>query len=234
MDEERLIKLMNENGFTKKEIGKLLLTAEKYPATLEWVVREFARHFKNVIFSCLICSAVLFSIVISIDHSSISKLMILVVYFLMLYFLFKTTAMNCIIKCYKFMQVVNRKYKEAEDSNADLSSLKDVGNMGNSDIILLMRRNRFSDKQIAIIESVSFKGHQPIEIIIMQLSKRFTILSFLFTTLAILAVSLPILNGDENPAKITIVMFAGLVLLMKLLALDLCYKARRVARKIDW
>lgn len=47
MDEEQLIKLMNENGFTKKEIDKLLLAAEKYPATLEWVVREFARHLKG-------------------------------------------------------------------------------------------------------------------------------------------------------------------------------------------
>lgn len=58
MDEEQLIKLMNENGFTEKEVGKLLLTAEKYPATLEWVVGEFARHFKNIIISLLIITVV--------------------------------------------------------------------------------------------------------------------------------------------------------------------------------
>ncbi|MGK7247129.1 hypothetical protein ACSPAH_21030 [Buttiauxella agrestis] len=55
MDEEQLIKLMNDNGFTKKEVGKLLLVAKKYPATLGWQVREFARLFKKF-HACIINS----------------------------------------------------------------------------------------------------------------------------------------------------------------------------------
>ncbi|OAT21574.1 hypothetical protein M977_01995 [Buttiauxella gaviniae ATCC 51604] len=113
MDEEQLIKLMNENGFNEKEVGKLLLTAEKYPATLEWVVREFARHLKNIIISLLIITIVFYIAIVSVN-SVVWGGVIFCIYLSGLFLFYKSCAMSCIIKCRKFMRVIKKKYAEAE------------------------------------------------------------------------------------------------------------------------
>lgn len=114
MDEEQLIKLMNENGFTEKEIGKLLLTAEKYPATLEWVVREFARFFKGFVVALLIISAVFCIPTFSASSDVVMKLFMFTVYIIVMFVSYKLYALNYIFKCHGFMKVLNQKYKEAE------------------------------------------------------------------------------------------------------------------------
>lgn len=114
MDEEQLIKLINENGFTKKEIGKLLLTAEKYPATLEWVVREFARHFKAFTLTLLITSAVFCIPMFSSEDDVGVKLFMFTVYVFVMFGACKIYAINYMAKCHSFMKVLKNKYKEAE------------------------------------------------------------------------------------------------------------------------
>lgn len=113
MDEEQLIKLMNENGFTEKEVGRLLLSAENYPATLEWIVGEFARHFKNIIISLLIITVVFYIIIVSVS-SVVLGWVIFFTYLIGLFLFFKSCAMRCVIKCRKFMRVIKQKYVEAE------------------------------------------------------------------------------------------------------------------------
>lgn len=104
---------MNENGFREKEIGKLLLTAEKYPATLEWVVGEFARHFKNIIISLLIVTVVFYIIIASVN-SIVLGCFIFFTYLTGLFLFFKSCAMRCVIKCRKCRRVIKQKYAEAE------------------------------------------------------------------------------------------------------------------------
>jgi hypothetical protein len=114
MDEVQLIKLMNENGFTKKEIDKLLLAAEKYPATLEWVVCEFAHHFKGFAFALLITSAVFCIPTFSAESDIVVKLFILTVYAFVMFVSYKVYAINYIIKCFRFMRVLKGKHEEAD------------------------------------------------------------------------------------------------------------------------
>lgn len=102
--------------------------------------------------------------------------------------------------------------------------------MKNTQLIELMKKNGFSDKQIFRIEEASLKDHLSLEMIIIQLSKRFVILSVSFLLFIIISIIAPILNGDENYFQMICIMVAPLFILMKLLALDLCFKARRVAR----
>lgn len=105
--------------------------------------------------------------------------------------------------------------------------------MENINVIELMKKNGFSDKQISRIEEASIKDHLSLEITIIQLSKRFLILSVIFFLLIILSIVAPILNGDENYLQMTCIMVVPLFFLMKVLALDLCFKARRVARYFE-
>lgn len=105
--------------------------------------------------------------------------------------------------------------------------------MKNTNVIELMKKNGFSDKQISRIEEASLKDHLSLEITIIQLSKRFVTLSVMFILLIILSIVAPILNGDENYLQMTCIMVIPLLFLMKLLALDLCFKARRVARNLE-
>lgn len=114
MDEEQLIKLMNENGFTRKEIDKLLLTAENYPATLEWVVREFARHYKPLVITLFILSAVLCIPMFS-ETNGVVRLFIFIGYLCVIFVTCKMYAMSYLIKCHRFMKVLMRKYEEAEN-----------------------------------------------------------------------------------------------------------------------
>lgn len=120
MDEEQLIKLMNDNGFTKKEVGKLLLAAKKYPATLEWVVGEFARHFKNIILSLLIITVFCYFIIIPIN-SIVLESVIFCVYLTGLFLIYKSSAMTYVIKCRKIMRVIKQKYAEAEQCESSSS-----------------------------------------------------------------------------------------------------------------
>ncbi|KFC76986.1 hypothetical protein [Buttiauxella agrestis] len=113
MDEEQLIKLMNDNGFTEKEVRKLLLTAEKYPATLEWIMGEFARHFKNIILSLLIITIFCYFIIMSINSIVLGSV-IFYVYLTGLFLIYKSSAMTYVIKCRKIMCVIKQKYAEAE------------------------------------------------------------------------------------------------------------------------
>lgn len=105
--------------------------------------------------------------------------------------------------------------------------------MENINVIELMKKNGFSDKQISRIEEASIKDHLSLEITIIQLSKRFMILSVIFFLLIILSIVAPILNRDENYLQMTCIMVVPLFFLMKVLALDLCFKARRVARYFE-
>lgn len=105
--------------------------------------------------------------------------------------------------------------------------------MKNTQVIELMKKNGFSDKQIFRIEEASLKDHLSLEITIIQLSKRFVILSVVFFLLIILAIVAPVLNEDENYFQMICIMVVPLLFLMKLLALDLCFKARRVARCLE-
>lgn len=114
MDEERLIKLMNENGFTRKEIGKLLLTAEKYPAMLEWVVREFARRFKPMLSSLLIISSVFCIPIFSSESDAAIYIILFILYVFAMFVLYKIYAINYMFKCHRLMKVLKRKYEEAE------------------------------------------------------------------------------------------------------------------------
>lgn len=114
MDEEQLIKLMNENGFTEKEVGKLLLTAENYPASLEWVVREFARIFKSFVVALLILSAIFCIPTFSASSDAVMKLCMFTVYIIVIFVSYKLYALNYMFKCHRFMKVLNQKYKEAE------------------------------------------------------------------------------------------------------------------------
>ncbi len=116
MDEEQLIKLMNENGFTKKEIDKLLLAAEKYPATLEWVVREFARYYKPLVITLFILSAVLCIPMFSETDAAV-RLFIFTGYLCVIFVTFKMYAMSYLIKCNRFMKILARKYEEAENDD---------------------------------------------------------------------------------------------------------------------
>ncbi|MGB7802132.1 hypothetical protein, partial [Buttiauxella sp.] len=113
-DEEQLIKLMNENGFTEKEVGKLLLTAEKYPATLEWVVGEFARYFKSFVGTLLIASAIFCIPFFSGDSDVIVKLFLLIIYLVLILVSCKAHGFIYLIKCHRVMKVIKQKYKEAE------------------------------------------------------------------------------------------------------------------------
>lgn len=112
MDEEQLIKLMNENGFNEKEVGKLLLTAEKYPATLEWVVREFARYFTAFVGTLIISSAVFCIPFFSGDV--IVKLSLFIIYLFLVLVSCKAHGFNYLLKCHRVMKVIKQKYKEAE------------------------------------------------------------------------------------------------------------------------
>lgn len=114
MDEEQLIKLMNENGFTEKEVGKLLLTAENYPASLEWVVREFARYFKPFVGALLITSAVFCIPFFSGDSDVKVKLALFIVYLFVVLVSCKVYGFSYLIKCHRIMKVIKQKYKEAE------------------------------------------------------------------------------------------------------------------------
>lgn len=105
--------------------------------------------------------------------------------------------------------------------------------MINTNVLELMKKNGFSDKQIARIEEASITDHVSLEITIIQLSKRFVILSVIFFLLLILSIVAPILNEDKNPLQITCIMIVPLFFLMKLLGLDLCFKARRVVRDME-
>jgi hypothetical protein len=99
-------------------------------------------------------------------------------------------------------------------------------------LIKLMNKNGFSDKQIAIIEDVSLKERLSIEKIILQLSNRFIILSVIFSFLILLAVLALVLNGDEDVLSLVFVMIVALLFLMKILALDLSFKAWKVSHII--
>jgi|GEM_PF-3082377 len=120
MDEEQLIKLMNDNGFTEKEVRKLLLTAEKYPATLGWVMGEFARHFKNIILSLLIITVFCYFIIMPIN-SIILESIIFCVYLTGLFLLYKSSTVTCVIKCRKIMRIIKQKYAEAEQYESSSS-----------------------------------------------------------------------------------------------------------------
>ncbi|WBM70872.1 hypothetical protein OH773_00970 [Buttiauxella sp. WJP83] len=114
MDEEQLIKLMNENGFTKKEIGKLLLTAEKYPATLEWVLREFARHFKPFVITLFIVSALCCIPIFSSENDAAIGFILFTIYAFIIFVAYRMYSVNYMFKCHKLVKVLKRKYKEAE------------------------------------------------------------------------------------------------------------------------
>ncbi|GDX07065.1 hypothetical protein [Buttiauxella sp. A111] len=114
MDEEQLIKLMNESGFTKKEIDKLLLTAEKYPATLEWVVREFARHFKPFVITFFILSALCCIPIFSPESDATIGFILFTIYAFIIFVAYKIYAVNYMFKCHRLVNVLKRKYEEAE------------------------------------------------------------------------------------------------------------------------
>lgn len=105
--------------------------------------------------------------------------------------------------------------------------------MKNIHVIELMKKNGFSDKQIFRIEEASLKDHLSLEITIIQLSKRFVTLAVIFILLIMLSIVAPILNGNENHMQMTCIMVVPLFFLMKILALDLCFKARKVARDFE-
>lgn len=106
MDEEQLIKLMNDNGFTKMEVGKLLLAAKKYPATLGWQVREFARLFKSFMLTLLIVSAIFCILTFSTHSDIVMKLCMFSVYILVMFVAYKIHALNYMFKCHQFMKVI--------------------------------------------------------------------------------------------------------------------------------
>ena len=104
--------------------------------------------------------------------------------------------------------------------------------MDEEQLINLMNENGFTNKQIARIEDVSLKEQLSIEKIIRQLAKRFLTLSIIFSFLVFLAILTPILNGDEDVLSLIFVMIVALLFLMKMLALDLSFKAWKVVRRM--
>ncbi len=98
----------------KKEVRKLLITAEKHPVTLERGGREFTRLFKSFMLALLIVSAIFCIPTFSTHSDIVMKLCMFSVYILVMVVAYEIYALNYMFKCHQFMKVIKQTYKEVE------------------------------------------------------------------------------------------------------------------------